>query len=146
MRPIMLQATFLTTEPQIQRFSTFVSEVAESTRSGGLSVFIEWDYQVYNTSRVPFTCSSPTYDPSHSTPSFGQASRPQTEQVPALVHFLRSVTRASTSAGSHISAVGHLGAFVQRSGHYRDIEVKEIWVPVVSKPGKHFARAISVRV
>ncbi|PVF93817.1 hypothetical protein CPB86DRAFT_714560 [Serendipita vermifera] len=121
----------------IQRFSSFILEAAETLRPGGLGVFIEWDYQVYNASKIPYTCSSPNYDPSSSSsfPGFGQASRPQTEQVPALVNFLRSVTRSSTAAGSHISSVSHLGAFVQRSNQFKDVEINDVWVPVVPKPG-----------
>ncbi|KAG8810751.1 hypothetical protein FRC17_002793 [Serendipita sp. 399] len=176
----------------IQRFSSCIGDIAETLRPGGMGVFIEWDYQVYNASRVAYTFSSATFDPSRrvvpgfQAPSFNRQSssslssinasssssfsssgslypsssasssassspsspfppatgaspfgaRPtSTEQIPALVHFLRAVVRASTAAGSHISSVGHLGAFVQRSYQFKDVQVRDVWVPVNPQPG-----------
>ncbi|KAG8750858.1 hypothetical protein FRC14_000164 [Serendipita sp. 396] len=172
----------------IQRFSSCIGDIAETLRPGGLGVFIEWDYQVYNSSRVAYTFSQATFDPSRrvvpgfQAPSFGRPSsssssslfltpssagsssastssstssspsspfppsfpgsgngggRPttSTEQIPALVHFLRAVVRASTAAGSHISSVGHLGAFVQRTYQFKDVQVRDVWVPVNPQPG-----------
>lgn len=121
--------------PQIQRFNDLVSGAADSLRTGGLGVFIEWDYQVYNPSHEAYTCSTPNYNPARTSPGFGQMVKPRTEQVPALVHFLRSVTRASTSAGSHVTSVAYLKSFLERSGSFRDVVEKEIWIPVVSANG-----------
>jgi len=109
--------------------------VADCLRPGGLGVFIDWDYQIYSPDQhVPFTSSTPTYDPKCLIPRFGQRAPPQSERLPAVVHFLRAIFRASTTAGSHITGTSHLGAFVQRNGEFKDVQVREVWIPVVPKP------------
>jgi len=126
----------LTLSPhQIQRLTAFIQDVADCLRPGGLGAFIEWDYQIYTPEHVPFTSSIPTYDPSCLTPRFGERAPLQSERLPALVHLLRAIFRASTAAGSHVTGSSHLGAFVQRNGEFKDITVREVWIPVVPKPG-----------
>ena len=120
---------------QIQRLTAFIQDVAECLRPGGLATFIEWDYQIYTPEHIPYTSSTPTYDPSALTPRFGERPPPQSERLPALVHLLRAILRASTTAGSHITGSSHIGVFVQRNGEYKDINIREVWIPVVAKPG-----------
>lgn len=118
----------------IQRWSSFIVDAADTLVSGGLALFIEWDYQIYNASKIPYKPTSPTYEPNQRAPTF-QVPRSATPQVPALTHFLSSVIRASSNAGSHITAVHHLAAFVERSHQFKDIETRDIWIPVIPAPG-----------
>jgi len=120
---------------QIQRLPAFIQDVAECLRPGGLATFIEWDYQIYTPERIPYTSPTPIYDPSALTPRFGERPPPQSEHLPALVHLLRAIFRASTTAGSHITGSCHIGAFVQRNGEYKNINIHEVWIPVVAGPG-----------
>ncbi|KIM32023.1 hypothetical protein M408DRAFT_63765 [Serendipita vermifera MAFF 305830] len=118
----------------IQRLTAFIQDVADCLRPGGLGVFMEWDYQIYTPEHIPFTSPTPTYDPSALTPRFGERGPLATERLPALFHLLRSIFRASTAAGSHITAASHLGVFVQRNGDFKGVNVREVWIPVVPKP------------
>jgi hypothetical protein len=120
---------------QIQRLTAFIQDVAKCLRPGGLATFIEWDYQIYTPEHIPYTSSTPTYDPSALTPQLGERPLLQSEHLPALVHLLRAILRASTTAGSHITGSRHIGVFVQRNGEYKDINIREVWIPVVAKPG-----------
>jgi hypothetical protein len=120
---------------QIQRLTDFIQDVAECLRPGGLATFIEWDYQIYTPEHILYTSSTLTYDPSVLTPRFGQSPPPPSERLPALVHLLRAILRASTTAGSHVTGSSHIGVFVQRNGEYKDINIREVWIPVVAKPG-----------
>ena len=122
------------THPQIQRLTAFIQDVVDCLRPNGLGVFVEWDYQIYTPDHVPFTVSTPTYDPTALSPRFGERGPLSTERLPALVHLLRSIFRASTAAGSHITAASHIGVFVQRNGEFRDVNVREVWIPVVPRP------------
>jgi hypothetical protein len=53
---------------QIQCLTAFIQDVAECLRPGGLATFIEWDYQIYTPEHIPYTSSTPTYNPSTDPP------------------------------------------------------------------------------